>query len=365
MANFVPSVMKSAPTNRIQFLDMARLVAVFMMIQGHTIKTLLGDQWQDPSHAVYGTWRYVRGFTAPMFMLIAGMVFTYLLFRGQPLTGPHPRYRKGIIRAVLLLALGYWINCSGFYCEIWENHTLAFRRALWRVDVLQCIGASLLVLLGLHRLFRPSVKQFALGALVLVAGALAGRLLINDLPLSEYLPLALSQYFTAGEGSLFPLVPWVSYLLIGALIGGWISTKPASVFNTPKFALQLGAIGGGLVLMGMLGDKLEMAVWGESRFWSGSPCLVFFRTGWVVVACALLVLVGRLLGPMPQFARQISRNALWLYIGHLRLIGWIHGAGWNELSPWMAIATAMFVLLCMAALTKVLVWLGNKTGIRL
>ena len=68
---------------------------------------------------------------------------------------------------------------------------------------------------------------------------------------------------------------------------------------------------------------------------------------------------------MPQFARHISRNALWLYIGHLRLIGWIHGAGWNELSPWMAIATAMFVLLCMAALTKVLVWLGKKTGIRL
>lgn len=366
MINFAGHTrMKSPGNSRIQFLDMARLVAVFMMIQGHTIKTLLAPEYQDASKVVYGTWRYIRGFTAPMFMLIAGLVLTYLLFRQQPLTGHHPRYRKGLIRAGLLLGLGYWINCSRFFIDIWHAESLNYLRHLWRVDVLQCIGAGLLILLALHRFTRPSPKRLIWVSVGLITAVLALRLIIADQPLSDTLPLWLGQYLTAGEGSQFPLIPWVSYLLIGAVIGACLSTKPASTFNTWQFALKLGALGGGMVVLALLGEQLEFAVWGKSFFWKGSPCLVFFRAGWVTVVCALLVLVGRLIGPLPLFARQISRNALWLYVGHLRVIGWLVAAGWTALSPGMAIGTAVVVLLSMAGLTKVLVWLGDWTGVRI
>lgn len=350
---------------RIQFLDLARLVAVFMMIQGHTIKTLLAPSYQDTSLIVYGCWRYVRGFTAPMFMLIAGMIFMYLLFRQQPKKGPHPRYRKALIRAGILLVLGYWLNCGNFFSVWFSNPNLPTSRSLWRVDVLQSIAAGLLVLLLLHRSFRSSKKALVLALSTTLIGLLTAHVLIADHPLSDYLPMGLSQYLTGGEGSPFPSVPWMAYMLIGGLLGCYLSGRSGEAFNRPRFALTLGAIGLGLVGMALAGEYFEEWAFGRSYFWTTSPCLVLFRAGWVILVCGLLVLVARGIGPLPTFAKQISRNALWLYVGHLQLLFYLRSWGWTDLSPIAAILTALGVLLAMALLTQILVFLGNKTGVRL
>ena len=63
---------------RILYIDILRAFAVIMMIQGHTVDTFLAEEYRTTESTVYSIWYTLRGFTAPIFMFAAGLVFTYL-----------------------------------------------------------------------------------------------------------------------------------------------------------------------------------------------------------------------------------------------------------------------------------------------
>ncbi len=95
---------------RVVFLDLLRALAVVMMAQGHTIDLLLADEYPSDGYLSFRLWQFVRGVTAPIFLLTTGAVFIYLL---QSTAGPlrdNPRVAKGIKRALLLLARGYLLR---------------------------------------------------------------------------------------------------------------------------------------------------------------------------------------------------------------------------------------------------------------
>jgi len=69
----------NAPTKRIIYVDMMRAFAVIMMIQGHTVDTFLAEEFHNANSLTYSVWHTLRGFTAPIFMFTAGLIFTYLL----------------------------------------------------------------------------------------------------------------------------------------------------------------------------------------------------------------------------------------------------------------------------------------------
>jgi uncharacterized membrane protein len=81
--------------NRIIFLDILRAFAVLMMVQGHTIDSLLADEYRTFDSVIYSVWHTMRGFTAPIFMFTAGVVFTYLLKLNNLPFKENPRVIKG------------------------------------------------------------------------------------------------------------------------------------------------------------------------------------------------------------------------------------------------------------------------------
>jgi len=84
--------------HRIIFIDLMRTFAVFQMVQGHTIDTLLADNFRNPDNFIYASWHFLRGVTAPIFMFTAGIVFTYLFRLVQKPFNENPRVKKGIKR---------------------------------------------------------------------------------------------------------------------------------------------------------------------------------------------------------------------------------------------------------------------------
>ena len=96
----------SIKSNRIVYVDIMRAFAVIMMIQGHTVDTFLGDEYRTMDSFFYSTWYTLRGFTAPIFMFTAGLIFTYLLKLDHSKFVDNPRVRKGIKRAFILIAIG-------------------------------------------------------------------------------------------------------------------------------------------------------------------------------------------------------------------------------------------------------------------
>lgn len=61
----------SAPgRSRILFIDLARAVAVLLMVQGHTIDALLAPEYRTSLQ--YNAWLYLRGLTSCTFLFLSG-----------------------------------------------------------------------------------------------------------------------------------------------------------------------------------------------------------------------------------------------------------------------------------------------------
>ena len=71
----------SSVKDRLQFIDAIRAYAILMMLQGHFVDTMLAYRYRDLENALYSTWFFMRGMTAPIFFTITGLVFTFLLLR--------------------------------------------------------------------------------------------------------------------------------------------------------------------------------------------------------------------------------------------------------------------------------------------
>lgn len=134
--------------SRLYFLDAIRAFAIIMMLQGHFVHALLGDEFRDRTNTVYLIWEYFRGMTAPTFFTITGFIFTFLLIKNEFVGLENPRVLKGIKRAVKVIFWGYLLRLSLF--AIFKG---SFNPSFFYVDVLQCIGTSLLLLIGVYLLF--------------------------------------------------------------------------------------------------------------------------------------------------------------------------------------------------------------------
>jgi len=201
-----------AQSNRLYFIDAVRAFAILMMLQGHFIDTLLAPVYKDHSNTAYTIWSYFRGITAPTFFTISGLVFTYLLLRAYVKGDDKPRIKKGLFRGLLLLAIGYSlrINVFNWLSGYFSSYFLV-------VDVLQCIGLSLIFLVGLHILFKKhsyifSIVLFTIGCICFVTEPLYRNLTL------DHVPSIIANYVTKTNGSVFTILPWFGYSAFGAFI---------------------------------------------------------------------------------------------------------------------------------------------------
>ncbi|GAA4883444.1 hypothetical protein GCM10023311_01980 [Flaviramulus aquimarinus] len=199
-------------SNRLYFIDAVRAFAILMMLQGHFIDSLLSPVYRDKSNAIYNLWSYFRGITAPTFFTISGLVFAYLLLRAYAKGLDKPRIKKGIFRGLLLLAIGYSLRINIFN---WlSGH---FNYYFFVIDVLQCIGLSLILLVGLHIVFKKHSYMFSMVLFIIGCLCFVSEPLYRNLSL-ETIPQFIANYMTKTNGSVFTILPWFGYSAFGAFI---------------------------------------------------------------------------------------------------------------------------------------------------
>lgn len=201
-----------AQSNRLYFIDAVRAFAILMMLQGHFIDTLLVPIYRDNANTIYNIWSYFRGITAPTFFTISGLVFAYLLLRAYAKGDDKPRIKKGLFRGLLLIAIGYSLRINIFH---WLSGY--FNSYFFVIDVLQCIGLSLIFLVGLHILLKKhsyilSLVLFLIGFLCFVSEPLYRNITL------ETIPKVFANYMTKTNGSVFTILPWFGYSAFGAFI---------------------------------------------------------------------------------------------------------------------------------------------------
>ncbi len=358
---------QSSKKNRIIFIDLMRAFAVIQMVQGHTVDVLLSNDYRNMNSPLFSFWFFMRGMTAPIFLFTAGTVFTYLFRLVNEPFAANPRVKKGIKRFFLLIFLGYLlrypapsiINFSGVTAYAWKN--------FFAIDVLHLIGFGIFFLM----ILLLAAEKFKINDYVIFS---AGALFFFGLyqPFSSinwlnYFPVWIADYFYNGSGSNFPLFPWTGYVIAGGALGSYLAKHPAS-FKSIKFSFWLAGFGAALVIFALLGNELEILLYGHSNFWTTSPNLIFYRLGIVLILNSLVSIIALKVKSIPRIFILVGRNTLLIYIVHLTIL---YGSAWNpglisildkSLGIWNTIGMTLLMLTAMAFMVLIIHWfkLQNK-----
>lgn len=327
--------------NRLFFIDGIRAWAILMMLQGHFIDGLLAPVFRDTAHWVYRLWLYGRGCTAPVFFTVSGFVFSYLLIQGTQVGRENPRVKKGIRRGVQLLLIGYILRLNGFGLLQGQLYD-----GFYMIDVLHCIGLSLIGLVGLYQCtaHKKSVVFF-----LLLTGVTFVLFLLEPIYRQfsySFLPTSFANYFTKSGGSVFTIFPWLGY----ATAGGALAVLFTRFKNVAHFYCY--AIG----IAMLLGYGL---VFHSSDFFIGLYTLtelslfhsistnnyLFIRLGDVFLIFAFFMAFRHFL--TSKTVVKIGANTLSIYVVHFILLygsftGWgVYQLFHHALSPATAILGAL------------------------
>ena len=322
---------------RLYFIDIARSIAILLMLEGHFVDNALMDVYRDTNNDIYNGWLFVRGFTSPIFLTITGIVFTYLLIENNHLEYfKNNRIKKGYKRVVELLFWGYLVQVYAFH-------------------VLQCIGIGILTILILYGIYK-AVIIIPLWVYFFFAGTIifSSYIVISSWPKEYYWPESAPifiQNMFHGKYSIFPILPRMGYTMYGAMIGVILYTYKSKVKEW-SFILSVFLIGAFLYFF--LKDLLLIL---DGIF--AHPIYHLYKVDWlyeclgmVLIILSILIAIEKFIGEIkPNLFLKIGQNTLTIYILHMVLLyGSITGFGINRvihknLTPWQILpATICFIL---------------------
>ncbi|MGW9686438.1 acyltransferase family protein [Flagellimonas sp. 2504JD1-5] len=304
----------NSKTARLFFIDAMRAWAILMMLQGHFIDGLLDPVFRDQDNMVFNIWLYFRGITAPVFFTVSGFIFTYLLIRVPQKGFENPRVKKGIRRGLQLLLIGYLLrmNIFGLFSgQIYDS--------FYFVDVLHCIGLSILVLIGVY-LFAAERKKYLFPSLLLGITIL----LFLFEPIYKqwsfaFLPDALANYFTKANGSVFTIIPWLGYATIGGFISVLFTRFKNYRYLYPAGISMATVIGLTLIFYSSLGFVALYDLSGVELFkLIETNNYLFIRLGDVFVVFAIFMLFRQFM--TNKTVLKIGASTLSIYVIHFIIL---------------------------------------------
>lgn len=332
---------------RLYFIDAIRAWAILMMLQGHFIDGLLDNAFRDNSNIIFSVWKYFRGITAPVFFTVSGFIFTYLLIKVPQVGWDNPRVKKGIKRGFQLLVIGYLlrVNLLGlFQGEIYSSFYL--------VDVLHCIGLSILGIIGVYVLTANSKKWVFPSILLTLTFVLFLFEPYYKAANFYLLPQWIANYFTKANGSVFTILPWFGYATFGSFMS-ILFNKYKNKKQLYSYAISIALVTGALLifcssdfflaLSGLTGIQLFADIFFNNY--------LFIRLGDVLVVFTVFMLLRKFL--TNKVGLRLGQSTLSIYIIHfiilygsftgLGLYGFFH----HSLTPWVIIPGALvFIIIC-------------------
>lgn len=227
-------------TGRLCSIDVARAVAIVMMLQGHFVALTLAPEFRDLANPAFLAHARLRGLTAPLFLTVSGLVFVYFVRGGSGLGLDNPRVRRGLRRGLSLLLIGYALRLDLLALLAPEGGLFA---RLWGTHVLHVVGAGLW-LLSLAWVLTDRVGTWALGTGLALLGMLffATTGLVRAADLSG-VPGPLLSYLVPAHGGQFALFPWLGYVCFGGACGATLgSVRLSRRWLAPASWLLLAAL---------------------------------------------------------------------------------------------------------------------------
>ena len=309
------------PQARLEFVDLVRGAFILLMIEGHTLRALLDPAIQQTP--LFRAHELPHNLTGPAFLFASGAAFVYSTRnRWEEFRRWSAPLRRRLLRWLTALVVGYSLQLTygtlGRSLAETTPEQLAF---LLSTNILQCIAYSLMLLQLLVLVF-PSQRRFV-GAALLAAVVMAlGTPFAWDAGLRA--PLWLASLLSGRTRSVFPLFPYTSFAMAGAVFG-YLHAQARekgreAVFlrSTVRVCVWL-CLGSALVALLPLPQIY-------SDFWYTSPLFVSLRVGLL----ALLMIGARRMEPYlnPLWCGLVivGRESFLVYVAHLAVL---YGSAFN------------------------------------
>ncbi|HVP42323.1 MAG TPA: heparan-alpha-glucosaminide N-acetyltransferase domain-containing protein [Terriglobales bacterium] len=276
--------MAQAKQSRLGYIDWMRGLACVLMFQTHAYDSWLGGSARKTT---FFMWSQLGGtLPAPLFLFLAGISFALVTGRmRQKGTADNQIARTTILRGAEIFALGL-----GFRLQ---EYLIAFPWAPWtdllRVDILNTIGLSMMLMGVFCRLTAALVERFRVVAAALVA--LAISLLTPPLWTTwrpDWLPWPLESYINGvhnlkePQSWLFPVFPWAAFAFAGLAVGSILFSDWTKRREVVTFAL-FGAGGAVLVVLARWLDARPEKIYAVYDFWHTSPAFYLIRVGVLLI----------------------------------------------------------------------------------
>lgn len=327
---------------RLAFIDLARSIAIVLMLEGHITGELLSAAYRAENGWFYQLWRQVHGYTSPLFFTISGLVFSYLLTKEQwgIAFWKNPRIKKGLKRVVELLLWGYLLqfHFRNFIICQWEGSDF---NTDWFMafHVLQSIAVALFLLMffyALSALTRIPFYIVAAMAGVMIFGlngiqetyirAQKALLTSGSIQHMDYWPSHAPRWIQNmffGMYSEFAFLRFSGYALIGGALGHFIRINQRHVLSF-TFGFTLFALGYVLkrdVYFLLEWIDLQLMDWGiqsHANQMANKDSLI----GLSMVLCllGLLVILNRVVKIPNGLFLKMGQNTFPIYIIHVVVI---------------------------------------------
>ncbi len=303
---------------RYGFIDLLRGFALVVMIETHVVNAYLPAEVRLRPFFFWLT--FVNGLVAPTFLFASG--FSIMLQgRRQWENWLHFRmpFWKQMSRLGFITLVAYYSHLDNFKLSkyLHPDEPEIFKKSL-QVDILQCIVASLLVVHILIFLFRKP-NRLAWGGLSLAAGVALLTPLVWSRDFTRDVPLALALFLNPHGISLFPLFPWITFILAGTVVAVFFLNSVEREADG-RFMLLLSIGGAAMIVAGLLARRSPFTLPGHQNFYTTSPLYVLVRLGCVLLICGGLYASEKFKKWRPGPILVAGQESLLVYGVHLWVI---------------------------------------------
>ena len=267
---FVPGSSDAPAQARIRAFDWLRGLAVLVMIETHSMVLLRQELLATPGAGVLD---YVNGLVAPSFIFAAGFSLALVQVRSASSSGPRStRVLRSLRRIGEVLAVGTLVNWVWFPISIEPGWLL-------RIDILQCIGLTLLLALPFDVALAPRPRALAIASLLVALG------LFLLSPFADGVTGPLQDLFNKDgpRRTVFPLLPWAGWAFLGGAVGATAARGSAAQVRRVVLGIGIGSA------LAFALKPLWLAIYPPHAFWVTDPANTGAR-GLAVMPLLLLLL---------------------------------------------------------------------------
>lgn len=205
---------------RLAFIDLLRGWSLIVMIEVHVFNSMLRPELKLTGW--FSNLNFLNGLVAPAFLFISGFSF-YIASQRKMEEFRKFKYQfwRQIGRISMIWVIGYLLRLPYFSLTRTIQKSNPEQLILfYSVDILQCIAVGLLLLFIL-RILIVNDKSFVITLFILALTFILASPLVWNADIASFLPVPVANYFNRQNGSLFPLFPWLGFMLMGAVYSSY------------------------------------------------------------------------------------------------------------------------------------------------